>query len=88
MFTWFMLAFVEKHYKLSYFSGILDQISICDPVVLDSICYRTRAKQPINNSKTTVGLRKIWTGSSKTQTTQEQALIQVLTMLNESIVFR
>ena len=34
----------------------------CDPVVLESICYRTRANRLINESKTTGGLRKIWTG--------------------------
>ena len=41
----------------------LDQIFFCDPVVLESICYHTRAKRLINESNTTEGLRKIWTGS-------------------------
>ena len=41
---------------------ILDQKILCDPVVLESISYRTRAKRLINNCKTTQGLRKIWTG--------------------------
>ena len=31
-------------------------------VVLESICYSTRAKQLINEGNTTEGLRKIWTG--------------------------
>ena len=43
--------------------SILDQIFLCDPVVLESICYRTRAKRLINDSKTTRELRKIWTGT-------------------------
>ena len=43
--------------------GYLDQIFLCDPVVLESICFRTRAKRLRNESKTTGGLRKIWTGS-------------------------
>ena len=34
----------------------------CDPVVLELICYRTRAKRLINEGNTTGGLRKIWTG--------------------------
>ena len=41
----------------------LDQIFFCDPVVLESICYRTRAKRLINKDNTTGGLRKIWTGN-------------------------
>ena len=41
---------------------ILDQIFLWNPVVLESICYRTRAKQLINESNTTGGLIKIWTG--------------------------
>ena len=36
---------------------------LCDPVVLESICYRTRAKRLINDSKTTGELGKIWTGT-------------------------
>ena len=35
---------------------------LCDPVVLESIFYRTRLKRLINDSKTTGGLRKILTG--------------------------
>ena len=34
----------------------------CNPVVLESICYRTRAYRLINESNTTIGLRKIWMG--------------------------
>ena len=41
---------------------LLDQIFFSNPVVLESICYRTRAKRLINDSKTTGELRKIWTG--------------------------
>ena len=45
-------------------STVLDQKKSCDPVVLESIGNRrTRAKRLINDSKTTGGLRKIWTGS-------------------------
>ena len=36
-----------------------------NPVVLDSICYRTRAKRLINDSKTTGELRKNWTGCAR-----------------------
>ena len=42
--------------------ALLDQIFFSDPVIFESICYRTRAKQLINESKTTGGLRKIGTG--------------------------
>ena len=45
-------------------AAILDQIFWCDPVVLESICYCTRAKRLINDSKTTGELRKNWTGIS------------------------
>ena len=37
-------------------------IFLCDPVVLELICYRTRANRLINDSKTIRELRKIWTG--------------------------
>ena len=33
-------------------------IFFCDPVVLESICYHTRAKLLINDGNTTGGLRK------------------------------
>ena len=39
------------------------QIFSSDPVVIESICYRTRANRLINESNTTAALRKIWTGS-------------------------
>ena len=55
---------LSNHYQNN--EAILDQIFLCDPVVLESICYRTRAKRLINDSKTTGGLRKIWTGSEIT----------------------
>ena len=41
------------------------QKKFCDPVVLESICYRTRTYRLINESITTLGLRKIWTGWPK-----------------------
>ena len=44
--------------------AILDQIFFRDPVALESICCRTRAKRLINEGNTTGGLRKIWTGFS------------------------
>ena len=34
-----------------------------DPVILELICYRARANRLINESNTTGGVRKIWTGS-------------------------
>ena len=37
---------------------VLDQFFFCDPVVLESICYCTRAKQLINESNTTRWLEK------------------------------
>ena len=37
-------------------------VFFCNPVVLESFCYRTREKQLINESNTTGGLKKIWTG--------------------------
>ena len=48
-------------------SWLLDQIFFCNPVVLESICYRTRAKRLKNGSNTTAALRKIWTGVSTYQ---------------------
>ena len=42
----------------------LDQIFFYDPVVLESICYRTRANRLINESITISGLRKIRTGTT------------------------
>ena len=50
-------------YGLSY-SCVLDQIFFCDPVILESNCYCTRAYWLINESNTTGGLRKNWTGHS------------------------
>ena len=41
---------------------LLDQIFFCDPIVIESICYRTRAKRLINEGNTTGRLRKIRTG--------------------------
>ena len=48
----------------------LDQIIVCDPIVLKSICYRTKAYQLINESNTTGGLIKIWTGSKQIENLQ------------------
>ena len=45
-----------------YFPSYLDQMYFCDPVVLEWICYRARAKRLINEGNTTGRLRKIWTG--------------------------
>ena len=38
------------------------QIFLSHPIVLESICYRTRAKRLINESNTTGRLQKNWTG--------------------------
>ena len=51
-------------YSMALLSLKLDQIFFCDPVALESICYRTRAKRLINESNTTGGRKKIWTGRS------------------------
>ena len=48
-----------------YICFILDQFFLCNLVVLESICCCTRAKRLVNDSKTTGGLRKIWTGLRK-----------------------
>ena len=40
------------------------QIFFCDPVGIESICYRTRANRLINESILIAGLRKIWTGGA------------------------
>ena len=45
-------------YVTHYYLVFLDQFFFWDPVVLESICYRTRAKRLINDSKTTGELRK------------------------------
>ena len=50
--------------EIIFLVPLLDLIIFWDPVVLESICYRTRANRLINESKTTGWLRKIWTGSS------------------------
>ena len=51
--------------RKNFFSTeLLDQFFFCDPVVLESICYRTRANRLKNEGNTTGGLRKIWTGPS------------------------
>ena len=39
----------------------LDQIFFCDPVVIESICYRMRTDRLINEGNTTGGLGKNWT---------------------------
>ena len=46
-------------------SRILDLLFFCDLVVLESIYYRTRAKQLINEGNTTGGLRKKWIGKAR-----------------------
>ena len=37
-------------------------VFFCDPVGIESICYRMRANCLINESNTNRGLKKIWTG--------------------------
>ena len=37
----------------------LEQKFFCDPVILELICYRTRANRLMNEGNTTGGLRKI-----------------------------
>ena len=37
---------------------------LCDPIGIELICYRTRAKWLINDSKTTGERRKTWTGTN------------------------
>ena len=56
----FLLDSVTHAYLVS--GAILKQFFFCDPVVSELICYRTRAKRLIIDSKTTGELRKIWTG--------------------------
>ena len=55
-----------------------------DPVVLELICCRTRAKRLISDSKTTVGLRKIWT--SGTKQFQKRSSPTILNMSCEPLV--
>ena len=47
----------------SLHASLLDQFFFFDPVVFESICYRTRGKRLMNEGYMTGGLRKIWTGS-------------------------
>ena len=44
-----------------YSSCVLLDHFLCNPAVLESIGYRMRAHRLINESNTTLGLRKIWT---------------------------
>ena len=41
----------------------LDQIFFCDSIILERICYGTRAKRLMIESNTTGRMRKIWTGN-------------------------
>ena len=41
---------------------LLDQFFFCDPVVIKTICCRSRAKRMINESNMTGWVEKIWTG--------------------------
>ena len=59
-----MILVAAPAVKLALVVGVLDQIFFCNPVVLESICYRKRAKRLKYQSNTTEGLRKIWTGSN------------------------
>ena len=47
-----------REYEYYYSSGFF----FCDPVVIESICYRTTAKQLRNESNTTGWQKKVWTG--------------------------
>ena len=51
------------------------RIFLSHSVVLESICYRTRANRLINESNTTEGLNKIWTGGPKNDTRQPSRAI-------------
>ena len=60
---------------MGHMGGLTNQtpsrpIFLCDPVVLESICYRTRAKRLINESNTTGELRKVWTGAPGADNTE------------------
>ena len=50
-------------------------IFFCYPVVLESICYRTRAKRLINISNTTRGLRIIWTGREREKKKEKMYMV-------------
>ena len=50
----------EVSFKISQYSD--NQFFFCNPVVLESTWYRTRAKQLINGGNMTGGLKKNWTG--------------------------
>ena len=69
-------------------SSQLDQIFFCNPVVIESICYRTRAKRRINEGNTTGGLRKIWTGSKRWRNCLRQdAIFFLKALLGISLAF-
>ena len=55
-------------FHLFPFSDIPSNFFSSDLVVLESICYRTRTKRPINDNNTTGGLRKISTGYERKKT--------------------
>ena len=58
-----LLAFLYLWYILTTFFAYTRPFFSCDAVGIESIWYRTRANRPINESNTTGGLRKIWTGT-------------------------
>ena len=52
-----MFINVAAFYVYILIKGYTRPNFFCDPVVLESICYRTRANRLINKSKTTGGLK-------------------------------
>ena len=46
-----------QKYKI-YIQRLISTKKICDPIVIELIHYRTRAKRPINESNATGGLKK------------------------------
>ena len=54
----------DLHTNAKIFRQFFSTNFFLGPVVLESICYHTREKQRIDESNTTGGLIKIWTGSN------------------------
>ena len=70
--------------------ALLDQKIFCEPAILESICYRTRANRLINEGSTTGGLKKIWTGFFYQQTVYARGKFSCLTerVIYDSAVYR
>ena len=58
-----MRVYPNKFLEFCYCLALPGQKCFWDPVVIESICYLTRAKRLINEGNTTRGLRKIWMGT-------------------------